>query len=479
MPRCRGRRVRRTGDATSPREWTPLADRRPTLADVGLSVVDDVRSPLRRVSRRDVALDTLIAAILTAMLLLNGAVVPAIGIPDLPSATAVTWASGIVMCLALVVRRVAPLTVLVVVAVTFTVYGFSGGLDTFGSNIALFLAVVTAGSHGRGRARNVVRGVVIAGLFGTLFYLFAEQTQAGEGLYRLHIGQLYGIALNTFYFAAAWIFGDQIRQRRDREAELTARTAELAARTVELEHERQRTAEQATTAERLRLARELHDVLGHHVSVMGVQAAAARRVLGRHPDQATETLLAIEGSSRQAVTELQRVLQLLRPEDDGAVPALAVEARLDGLSQELRRAGIEVTCHARDLPRLPTEIDLAVGRVIQEALTNVLRHSGPGTSAWVRLVGCSDRVEVEVVDDGRGTPIGERHGGGNGLTGMRERVELHGGRFSAERVRRGGYRVHASIPLPPVDDDTSATTTPEAAAVAPAAATADVTVAAS
>lgn len=423
------------------------------------------------------ALDALIAAILTAMLLLNGAVVPSLGLPDLPSPTAVTWASGIVMCAALTFRRLAPLVVLVVVAVTFTVYGFSGGLDTLGSNVALFLAMVTAGSHGRGRARNVVRGLVIAGLFATLFYIFAEQTQAGEGLYGQHVGQLYGIALNTFYFAAAWIFGDQIRQRRDREAELTSRTAELAARTVELEHERQRTAEQATTAERLRLARELHDVLGHHVSVMGVQAAAARRILGRHPDQAIETLRAIEGSSRQAVTELQRVLQLLRPEDDGAVSALTVEARLEGLSQELRRAGIEVTCHARDLPRLPTEIDLAVGRVIQEALTNVLRHSGPGTSAWVRLAGLPDRVEVEVVDDGRGTPIGERHGGGSGLTGMRERVELHGGRFSAERVRRGGYRVHASIPLPRVDDDPAATTA-EAATAAPAEATADVTAAA-
>lgn len=404
-------------------------------------------SPSPRVSGRDVALDALVAVVLTGLLIVNGAVLPDLGIAELPAPTAVTWASGVVMCATLALRRLVPLTVLVVVAVAFSVYGFNGGLDGFGSNIALFIAVVTAGSHGRQVARDVVRGIVIAGLFGTLFWAFVRGTGIDAGLYQMLIGQIYAVALNIFYFAAAWIFGDQIRQRRERELELSMRTSELAARTVELEHERQRTAEQAATAERLRLARELHDVLGHHVSVMGVQAAAARRVLTRDPGRASEALEAIEGSSRRAVTELQRVLQLLRADDDQAAPALTVQARLDGLARELRRAGVEVTCQVADLPPLPTEIDLAVGRVVQEALTNVLRHSGPGTSAWVRLHADGADVEVEVVDDGRGTPLVDRHGGGTGLTGMRERVELHGGRFTADRVRRGGYRVHARIPL--------------------------------
>ncbi|WP_052665026.1 sensor histidine kinase [Nitriliruptor alkaliphilus] len=409
-------------------------------------------SPSPRVSGRGLALDAMLAAILTGLLIVNGAVLPELGIVELPTPTAVTWTSGVVMCATLAFRRLAPLSVLVVVAVTFSVYGFNGGLDTFGSNIALFLAVVTAGSHGRAVARDVVRGVVIAGLFGTLFWAFVRGTGIDAGLYRMLIGQIYAVALNVFYFAAAWILGDQVRQRGEREHELSTRTSELAARTVELEHERQRTAEQAATSERLRLARELHDVLGHHVSVMGVQAAAARRVLARDPERASAALEAIEGSSRHAVTELQRVLQLLRSDDDQAAPALTVQARLDGLARELRRAGVEVTCQVAGLPPLPTEIDLAVGRVVQEALTNVLRHSGPGTSAWVRLHAAGTDVEVEVVDDGRGTPLVERHGGGTGLTGMRERVELHGGRFAADRVRRGGYRVHASIPLLPDGD---------------------------
>jgi signal transduction histidine kinase len=153
------------------------------------------------------------------------------------------------------------------------------------------------------------------------------------------------------------------------------------------------------------------------------------------------------------VSELQRVLRLLRADDTAGPGSLAVGARLDAMARELRAAGLEVTCQTTGVPALPTEIDLAVGRVVQEALTNVLRHAGPGTSVWVRLVGHDDRVEVEVVDDGRGTtvPGAARAGTGSGLTGMRERVELHGGRFTAGRVAPRGFRVHAQLPLPTVE----------------------------
>jgi signal transduction histidine kinase len=410
-------------------------------------------SPLRQLGGRSLALDVSIAVVLTAFLVFHGYIFAALPQTGAPAATALTWVSGVAMCLALAVRRIVPLTVLVVVAVAFSVYGFSGGLDVFGSNIALFLATVTAGSHGRAPARDRVRAVVIAGLFGTVFYAIARPGTVDAGLYALLAGQVYAVALNVFYFLAAWVLGDQIRLRHQREAELTARTAELAARTAELEQERERTAEQAATAERLRLARELHDVLGHHVSVVGVQAAAAGRIVHRDPDRAAVALTSIEHASRQAVSELQRVLRLLRSDEGTGPGGLAVRARLDALARELRGAGLEVTCQVQGLETLPTEIDLAVGRVVQEALTNVLRHAGPGTSAWVRLVGHDDRVEVEVVDDARGTPVpgtGEV-GSGSGLTGMRERVELHGGRFSAGPVSPRGFRVRAELPLPAVE----------------------------
>jgi signal transduction histidine kinase len=414
----------------------------------------DVRpAPLRRLGGRPLALDVAVALVLTGFLVVNGYLFTQLQIPDAPPTSTLTWVSGVAMCLALAFRRAYPLSVLVVVAVAFSVYGFSGGLDVFGSNIALFLATVTAGSHGRAPHRDRVRAVVIAGLFATVFYAIGRGTGIDAGLYALVVGQVYAVALNVFYFAAAWVFGDQIRTRREREAELSARTAELAARTAELEQERERTAEQATTAERLRMARELHDVLGHHVSVVGVQAAAAGRIVHRDPDRAAEALASIEGSSRQAVTELQRVLRLLRADGTTGPGSLAVGARLDAMARELRAAGLEVTCQTAGVPELPTEIDLAVGRVVQEALTNVLRHAGPGTSVWVRLVGHDDRVEVEVVDDGRGTavPGASDAGSGSGLTGMRERVELHGGRFRAGRAAPRGFQVHAEVPLPVVE----------------------------
>jgi signal transduction histidine kinase len=416
-------------------------------------------APLRRLGGRSLALDVAVALVLTGFLVVNGYLFTQLQLPDAPPTSTLTWVSGVVMCLALAFRRAYPLTVLVVVAVAFSVYGFSGGLDVFGSNIALFLATVTAGSHGRAPYRDRVRAVVIAGLFATVFYAIGRGTGIDAGLYALVVGQVYAVALNVFYFGAAWVFGDQIRTRREREAELSARTAELAARTAELEQERERTAEQATTAERLRMARELHDVLGHHVSVVGVQAAAAGRIVHRDPDRAAEALASIEGSSRQAVTELQRVLRLLRADGTSGPGSLAVGARLDAMARELRAAGLEVTCQTTGVPALPTEIDLAVGRVVQEALTNVLRHAGPGTSAWVRLVGHDDRVEVEVVDDGRGTavPGAADAGSGSGLTGMRERVELHGGRFRAGRAAPRGFRVHAEVPLPEVEAPLPAT----------------------
>lgn len=453
--------------ATSPPEG-PVAEVPVTsAADTSPAATPDPpRRPWRQLGPRGWALDVGIAVVLAGLLIANGVLIRQIGAAqglDLPGT--VSFVSGTVMCLLLVVRRLYPLTVLVGVAVAFTIYGFNQGYDAMGSSIALFVATVSAGSHGRAGARDVVRGAVIAALFGTIFYAFLIADRAGMPALTVWFGQAYAVVLNLFYFAAGWVFGDQIRLRRQRDDDLSRRTAELTARTVELEAERELSEARAADAERLRIARELHDVLGHHVSVMGVQAGAARRVLDQGDQhRASESLAAIEGSSRQAVTELQRVLRLLREEADQRQP-LGHLGRIEELAQELRRAGLSVTTQLGELPPLPVELDLAAVRVVQESLTNALRHAGPGSSVWVRVTVSEDAIELEISDDGRGTPLTDLHGGpgragppdgvvrGSGLRGMRERVELHGGRFEAGPTGARGWRVRASIPVVDADGD--------------------------
>lgn len=405
---------------------------------------------VRGLGGRGLALDVTIAVVLAGLLISNALVLRELLDPSL-APTTVTFVSGTAMCLLLAARRLAPLTVFVAVSVAFTVYGFNQGYDALGSSVALFLATLTAGSHGRAPWRDRVRAVVIAGLFGTIFYAFLTVDQQQAPLLAVWTGQAYTLVLNLFYFAAAWVLGDQVRLRREREVQLAARTAELSTRTLELETERERSAERAAVEERLRIARELHDVLGHHVSVMGVQAGAARRVLDRDRDASVDALVAIESSSRQAVTELQRVLQLLRAPADEGVGSLGALGRIEELAQELRGAGVQVTTQV-DLARsLPIEVDLAAVRVVQESLTNVLRHAGPGTSAWVRVRDEAGTVHLEVADDGAGDPGAQAPGGGSGLRGMRERVELHGGRFDAGPAPPRGWQVRATLPVPDLD----------------------------
>jgi signal transduction histidine kinase len=197
----------------------------------------------------------------------------------------------------------------------------------------------------------------------------------------------------------------------------------------------------------LRIARELHDVLGHHVSVMGVQAAGAQRVLGTDPHRARDALQAIERSSRQAVTELQRVLALLQVDDDRQRPELR---RLEELVGDVHDAGVKVSLHVEPLPDLPASVDLAATRVIQEALTNVLRHTGRGAAASVRVTAPDAVGQVGGEDAGQGrapvAPAGPP-GGGRGLVGLRERVELHGGEFQAGPRSPAGFRVVATLPV--------------------------------
>ncbi|MEY2513834.1 MAG: hypothetical protein QOJ89_1192 [bacterium] len=223
-------------------------------------------------------------------------------------------------------------------------------------------------------------------------------------------------------------------------------TSERSARLVE----RDRAAENARRAvfeERVRIARELHDVVAHHVSMMGVQAGAARVVLGRDPGKATEALALIESSSRQAVLELHRLLGFLRQasdsDDPGPQPGLG---QLQDLAAAMSDSQLVVEVRVEGAPcELAPTVDASAYRIVQEALTNTLKHARASRAdVWLRYR--SDTLEIEITDDGHAKPDPASSPGGLGVIGMRERAALHGGQLTAGAVAGGGFSVRATLP---------------------------------
>jgi signal transduction histidine kinase len=202
-------------------------------------------------------------------------------------------------------------------------------------------------------------------------------------------------------------------------------------------------------AERLRIARDLHDVLAHGISTINVQAGVAAHLIDRHPAQAGEALETIRRLSKEALGELREILELLRAVDAGdpRQPAARL-TQLDALIESSTRAGVGVRLDCVGEPRpLPVTVDLAAYRIIQESLTNVLKHAGDATAS-VRLCYREHDVVVEVTDDGDGrTRDADADSGGFGLIGMRERAESLGGSFHADGQRDGGFRVCATLPV--------------------------------
>ncbi len=221
----------------------------------------------------------------------------------------------------------------------------------------------------------------------------------------------------------------------------------LAARTVELEHEREEKARLAVAEERARVARELHDVVAHNLSIMVVQAGAERRALAGERPQTAEVLDTIEQTGRAAMAEMRRLLGMLRRSDDEL--ALAPQPSLEhvgDLVAQVREAGLPVELVVEgDVRALPRGIDLSAYRIVQEALTNALKHAGPARARVTIRYGAG-ALDVEVADDGGGPP-GEPPAGGHGLIGMRERVALFGGELATGRRSGGGYAVRARLPI--------------------------------
>ena len=271
--------------------------------------------------------------------------------------------------------------------------------------------------------------------------------------------------LTFIQVAAAFFLGDAQKRRLGYMAKLEALNLQLA-------EEQELRSRWAVAAERSRIARELHDVVAHSVSVMVVQAGAARRTVAASPGQAATALGQIESTGRQALVELRRLLGLLRDDDGQATDAaLAPQpslANLESLAAAAREAGLPVEVTVEGEPRpLPAGVDLSAYRIVQEALTNSLKHAGPAR-ARVRVCYGREAVEVQVTDDGRGEPpvagesglvvvtldrggvleVPDRSSGdGHGLIGMRERVALFGGTMEAGADPGGGYRVAARLPL--------------------------------
>jgi signal transduction histidine kinase len=218
-----------------------------------------------------------------------------------------------------------------------------------------------------------------------------------------------------------------------------------------LEREREETARLAVVAERMRIARDLHDAAGHGVTAISLQAAAGLSALddGRDVQGARSALDEIKRTARATMEDMRKLLGLLRPSDGAEVEQSRVSlSQLDQIVAECRAAGLSVTVNrSGDWKTLPSILDQAAYRITQEALTNVLKHAGAGASATVRLAVDPAGVEIEVTDDGPGDPGGVAMGSRKGLIGMRERVELFGGRFSAGPMEGSGFRVFARLPV--------------------------------
>jgi signal transduction histidine kinase len=262
------------------------------------------------------------------------------------------------------------------------------------------------------------------------------------------IGEAAAGVMLTFAVAAvfgfSWALGEFVGARR-------AYHSELEQRLKLLETERDQQARIAVGEERSRIARELHDVVAHAVSVMVVQADGAGYAIRTNPELAEAAVKTISDTGRTALTELRRLLGVLRSEDQsGTQWAPQPDAgELNNLAENCRASGLPVRLELMgDMENLPVGLGLGVYRIVQEALTNTLKHAGTGASAVVKVLRSEDKVVIEVTDDGFGTPHDlVEVSGGNGLIGMRERAGVLGGTLDAGPNPGGGWRVRAVLPL--------------------------------
>ncbi|MFD9331365.1 sensor histidine kinase [Streptomyces sp. NPDC060065] len=355
---------------------------------------------------------------------------------------AVALPIAVVLCLVVALRRRMPEKMLLLAGLMGVVQ-LIVDVEVIPADFAMMVIIYTVAADG---ARWASRLGLIGGLCaGTLSQIRWPQTETSA------LGVVLIAVFQTVPFALAWVLGDSIRTRR-------AYLAQLEERAARLEKEREAQSKVAVAAERARIARELHDVVAHNVSVMVVQADGAAYVMDTAPEQARKALETISGTGRQALAEMRRLLGVLRTgehqEVGEYVPQPDVEQLAD-LIEQCRTSGLPVDFKVEGTPRpLPSGVELTAYRIVQEALTNTRKHGGPNTGASVRLVYFDDGLGLLVEDDGKGAPHelyeeGGADGQGHGLIGMRERVGMVGGTLDAGPRPGGGFRISALLPLKP------------------------------
>ena len=394
---------------------------------------DDLRS---RLARNPLVVDSLIAAGLTALSLFTIAG----GALDFSQTDALGLTLALLQTVPLVLRRVVPVAVF---AVTISALGGHAMLagESFNSSLGSLVALFTVAEL-RSRRVGIAAAVVAASVI-SFVILYRVGVPAG----------LSGLVQSLLTVFVVWLVGTWAQERR----RYIGTVEERAARA---EADREARAAKAVADERSRIARELHDVVTHHVSVIVIQAGAALRALDPRPEDARTALEAIDASGRTALADMRRMLGILAPDRAGegtadeSVPApMPGLDRLGELLEQVRATGLRTELSVVGVPRpLDAGVELSAFRIVQEALTNTLKHA-PDARAAVTIRYLPDALEVEVVDDGgsgRSTNGALAHPGdaGHGLIGMRERVAVFGGTLEAGRLG-AGFRVAARLPVTP------------------------------
>jgi signal transduction histidine kinase len=329
-------------------------------------------------------------------------------------------------CLPLVVRRHWPFAAPMLCGFLSMAYGASSLPDP-PVQYAGLVALYTVAAHATRRLAYVA-GAIAAGGLATVLTLDWPKSNLED------------LTVNTLVFATAWLLGDNARSRRDRALEL-----ELRANQLELT--RAAEAEAAVVAERNRIAREMHDVIAHHVSMMVVQAESGPIAVERDPQHAIASFDAISTAGKQALSDMRRLLGVLRDQTDPPLAPQPGADQIPDLVAGVRSAGLDVHLDITGQVRVvPPAVDLSAYRLVQEALTNCLRHAGHAQVA-VSTRYDSDALRVEVIDDGVGGGAPTALSGGNGLIAMRERVAMVGGTLEVGPRQSGGWSVRAVLPL--------------------------------
>jgi signal transduction histidine kinase len=370
--------------------------------------------------RRPAPADAGLALVLATVALIETAVSP----PPAP-----TWAPILAVLLStlpLAWRESVPLPVVLVAAggvILASAFGDSQDLP-----LMLWLAV-GAGLYSLGEYGSNAQ-VVIGGVLAAVAYTTLGAVEGDPG----------SAALGGLLPVAALAVGRAVRV-------MGFESDVLGARIETLEEEQERRAGEAVAAERARIARELHDVIGHSISVMGVQAGAVRRVLPPELEEERETLLSVERAGRDAVTEMRRLLDLLRSADDAPSGALPTLGHAPQLIADMRRAGLGIELEVDgDLDDVPPGRALATYRIVQEALTNALKHA-PDARVRVCIRRTPQQIEVDVLQEPGSSRRGDDGATGHGLVGMHERVAMYGGRLAVGPGADGGFEVRAALPL--------------------------------